>query len=164
MRTVLSFPGINVKALNKAGETALSIAEKYFNEEIASILREADTDTTIMEVVEPIAPSSTSHLKQTVNFIKLGVQSHRRRSHRTQQQVQDLKKRVQKMNYSGLNNAVCSVNVVATLIASVAYAAIFQVRHPCRCGDSRKISLLTSSNVCILEYVVKEKYELINQE
>lgn len=127
VRTVLSFPGIDVNALNKAGETALNIAEKYFNEDIASILREANTEITKNEEADPTPPRSPNQLKQAVNFIKQGFQFQLKRSQRTQQQVQDLKKKVRLMNFSGLNNAVNSVNVVATLIASVAFAAIFQV-------------------------------------
>lgn len=37
----MSFPGIDVSASNKAGETVFGFAEKYFNEEIATVLKEA---------------------------------------------------------------------------------------------------------------------------
>ncbi|ONK77291.1 uncharacterized protein A4U43_C02F5030 [Asparagus officinalis] len=126
VRVVLSFPGIDVNALNKTGETALNVAEKYFNEEIASILREEDINVTKNDQVHPAPSRSPNQLKQAVKFIKQGVQFQLKRSQRTQHQVQELKKKVEKMKCSGLNNAVNSVNVVATLIASVAFAAIFQ--------------------------------------
>ncbi|XP_010251404.1 PREDICTED: ankyrin repeat-containing protein At5g02620-like [Nelumbo nucifera] len=124
VRCLLSVEGINVNAFNKAGETALDIAEKSGNTEIASILKGAGA-TTAKDHANP--PSPVKQLKQTVSDIKHDVQSQLQQSHQTGVRVQKIAKRLKKLHISGLNNAINSATVVAVLIATVAFAAIFTV-------------------------------------
>ncbi|RZS27093.1 hypothetical protein BHM03_00060531 [Ensete ventricosum] len=121
---LLSVGGIDINAVNKAGETALSIAEKFANEEIASILREFGA----VVAKEPAnSMTAAKQLKKTVSDIKHDVQSQLKQTRQTEMKVQKIKKRLQKLHIGGLNNAINSNTVVAVLIATVAFAAIFQL-------------------------------------
>ncbi|KAL6646278.1 hypothetical protein ACP70R_017886 [Stipagrostis hirtigluma subsp. patula] len=124
VQTLLSVEGIDVNAVNRSGETALAIAEKLNNEELVNIIKEAG-GVTAKEQVHP--PNSAKQLKQTVSDIKHGVQSQMKQSRQTKMQVQKIKKRLEKLHIGGLNNAINSNTVVAVLIATVAFAAIFTV-------------------------------------
>ncbi|KAG1328245.1 ankyrin repeat-containing protein [Cocos nucifera] len=121
---LLSVEGIDVNAVNRAGETALGIAEKCCHEEIAAVLREFGA-VVAKEQANP--PNPSKQLKQTVSDIKHDVQNQIRQTHQTQMRVQKIKKRLQKLHIGGLNNAINSNTVVAVLIATVAFAAIFTV-------------------------------------
>ncbi|WOL17886.1 ankyrin repeat-containing protein [Canna indica] len=123
LQALLLVEGIDVNAVNRAGETALSIAEKSANEEIASILREFGA-----VAKEPVnTPTAAKQLKQTVSDIKHDVQSQLRHTRQTEMKVHKIKKRLKKLHLGGLNNAINSNTVVAVLIATVAFAAIFQL-------------------------------------
>ncbi|XP_072964738.1 ankyrin repeat-containing protein At5g02620 [Typha angustifolia] len=124
LQTLLSIEGIDVNTVNKAGETALAIAEKSCNEEIAYILRELGA-VTAKEHAQPANPAK--QLKQTVSDIKHDVQSQLRQTRQTEARVQKIKHRLKKLHIGGLNNAINSNTVVAVLIATVAFAAIFTV-------------------------------------
>ncbi|XP_010927921.1 ankyrin repeat-containing protein At5g02620 [Elaeis guineensis] len=124
VQALLSVEGIDVNAINRAGETALGIAEKCCNEQIAAILREFGA-VVAKEQANPSNPAK--QLKQTVSDIKHDVQSQLRQTRQTEMRVQKIKKRLQKLHMGGLNNAINSNTLVAVLIATVAFAAIFTV-------------------------------------
>lgn len=124
IKCLLSAKNVNINAINKSGETALDIAEKSENPEIAFILREAGA-LLAKNCANP--PSSAKQLKQTVSDIKHDVQSQLKQTHQTGVRVQKIAKRLKKLHISGLNNAINSATVVAVLIATVAFAAIFTV-------------------------------------
>ncbi|XVF08384.1 hypothetical protein REPUB_Repub06bG0221900 [Reevesia pubescens] len=121
---LLSFEGININATNRAGESPLDIAEKMGNLEVASILKEAGA-TNSKDHGKP--PNAAKRLKQTVSDIKHDVQSQLQQTRQTGFRVQKIAKRLKKLHISGLNNAINSATVVAVLIATVAFAAIFTV-------------------------------------
>ncbi|KAK1606772.1 hypothetical protein QYE76_030445 [Lolium multiflorum] len=124
VQTLLSVEGIDVNAVNRSGETALAIAEKENNEELVNILRDAGGVIT-NERVHPANPAK--QLKQTVSDIRHDVQSQIKQTRQTKMQVQKIKSRLEKLHIGGLNNAINSNTVVAVLIATVAFAAIFTV-------------------------------------
>lgn len=66
-------------------------------------------------------------LKQTVSDIKHEVHYQLEHTCQTRKRVQGIAKQLNKMHLEGLNNAINSTTVVAVLIATVAFAAIFQV-------------------------------------
>lgn len=113
--------GININATNKAGETPLDVAEKFGTPEIVSILRDAGA------VNSTDQGKPQKQLKQTVSDIKHDVQSQLQQTRQTGVRVQKIAKKLKKLHISGLNNAINSATVVAVLIATVAFAAIFTV-------------------------------------
>ncbi|KAJ6831195.1 ankyrin repeat-containing protein-like [Iris pallida] len=72
-------------------------------------------------------PNPARELKQTVSDIKHGVHSQLEHTRQTRKRVQGIAKRLRKLHAEGLNNAISSTTLVAVLIATVAFAAIFTV-------------------------------------
>uniref|UniRef100_M8BNU6 Uncharacterized protein n=1 Tax=Aegilops tauschii TaxID=37682 RepID=M8BNU6_AEGTA len=66
-------------------------------------------------------------LKQQVSDIKHEVHSQLEQTRQTRVRMQGIQKRINKLHEEGLNNAINSTTVVAVLIATVAFAAIFTV-------------------------------------
>ncbi|KAG7568717.1 Ankyrin repeat [Arabidopsis thaliana x Arabidopsis arenosa] len=124
VRCLVSFEGINLNPINKVGDTPLDIAEKIGNAELVSVLKEAGA-ATAKDLGKPQNPAK--QLKQTVSDIKHEVQSQLQQSRQTGVRVQKIAKRLKKLHISGLNNAINSATVVAVLIATVAFAAIFTI-------------------------------------
>ncbi|WCJ21825.1 Ankyrin repeat family protein [Euphorbia peplus] len=124
VRCLLATAGININEMDKAGETPLDIAEKLDALEIVSMLREAGALKS-KDLGKPQNPAK--QLKQTVSDIKHDVQTQLQQTRQTGFRVQKIAKRLKKLHISGLNNAINSATVVAVLIATVAFAAIFTV-------------------------------------
>lgn len=124
VQCLISIEGININAVNKAGETALDIAEKFGTPDVVTMLKEAGA-THSKDHGKP--PSVAKQLKQTVSDIKHDVESQLQQSRQTGFRVRKIAKKVKKLHISGLNNAINSLTVVAVLIATVAFAAIFTV-------------------------------------
>ncbi|CAL5348135.1 unnamed protein product [Camellia sinensis] len=123
-RCLLSIEGVNIHAINKAGHTPLDIAEKFGTPELVTILRESKA-TNARDHGKP--PNAAKQLKQTVSDIKHDVQSQLQQTRQTGVKVRRIAKKLKKLHISGLNNAINSATVVAVLIATVAFAAIFTV-------------------------------------
>lgn len=122
---LLNHGGLNKQAINKSGETAVDTSEKSGNLELAAILQEHGIQCAKLMKSEPT--NKARQLNQTVSDIKHGVHNQLEHTRQTRKQVQGIAKRVNKMNTEGLNNAINSTTVVAVLIATVAFAAIFYV-------------------------------------
>lgn len=115
--------GADTKAINKSGETALDTAERTGHSDIAAILQNHGVQNAKSK--KQPTPSTARELKQTVSYIKHEVHSQLEHTRQTRKRVQGLAKRVNKMHVEGLNNAINSTTVVAVLIATVTFAAIF---------------------------------------
>lgn len=124
VRSLLSVEGIDINATNKAGDTPLDIAEKIGIPELVSMLNKAGA-TNSKDHAKP--QSAAKQLKQTVSDIKHDVESQLLQTRQTGVRVQKIAKKLKKLHISGLNNAINSSTVVAVLIATVAFAAIFAV-------------------------------------
>ncbi|XP_077214132.1 ankyrin repeat-containing protein At5g02620-like [Tasmannia lanceolata] len=120
---LLKCEGIDTKAINKAGETALDTAEKISNTNVATILSAHG----VQSARALMPPNATQELKQTVSDIKHELHSQLKPTRQTRRQMQEITKRINKLHIEGLNNAINSTTVVAVLIATVAFAAIFTV-------------------------------------
>ncbi|KAG2670244.1 hypothetical protein I3843_14G074700 [Carya illinoinensis] len=126
VKIILGHRETDTQAVNKAGETALDTAEKTGHSEIAAILQEFGVQSA--KNIKPQAPTGTAReLKQTVSDIKHEVHHQLEHTRQTRRRVQGIAKRINKMHAEGLNNAINSTTVVAVLIATVAFAAIFTV-------------------------------------
>lgn len=127
VRLLLSYKDINTKAVNRVGETALDTAEKMGNSTVAAILRELGVQSA--KAIKPAAAAANParELKQTVSDIKHEVHDQLEHTRQTRKRVHGIAKRINKMHVESLNNAINSTTVVAVLIATVAFAAIFTV-------------------------------------
>ncbi|PIN08753.1 26S proteasome regulatory complex, subunit PSMD10 [Handroanthus impetiginosus] len=124
VQTILKHEGINKEAINKLGETAFDTAEKAGHSEISAVLREHGVRSSKSITPQP-QPSAARELKQTVSDIKHEVHDQLEHTRQTRRRVRGIAKRLNKMQSEGLNNAITSTTVVAVLIATVAFAAIF---------------------------------------
>lgn len=123
VKMLLELKEIDKNSINKSGETALDTAERTGHLEIVTIL--TDHGVKSARVIKPANP--VRELKQTVSDIKHGVHSQLEHTRQTRKRVQGIAKRLHKLHAEGLNNAINSTTVVAVLIATVAFAAIFTV-------------------------------------
>ncbi|XP_020223082.1 ankyrin repeat-containing protein At5g02620 [Cajanus cajan] len=115
-------------AVNRCGETALDTAEKTGNHDLKVILLEHGVQNA--RTIKPqkgTTATTARELKQTVSDIKHEVHHQLEHTRQTRKRVQGIAKRINKMHVEGLNNAINSTTVVAVLIATVAFAAIFTV-------------------------------------
>ncbi|MBA0790461.1 hypothetical protein Gohar_015110 [Gossypium harknessii] len=125
VKLLLGYKETDIKAVNRCGETAFDIAEKTGHLEIASMLQQHGVQSA--RAIKPAATNPARELKQTVSDIKHEVHDQLEHTLQTRKQVQGIAKRINKMHSEGLNNAINSTTVVAVLIATVAFAAIFTV-------------------------------------
>ncbi|KAL8504602.1 hypothetical protein ACS0TY_015966 [Phlomoides rotata] len=124
VQALLKHEGINKEAINKAGETAFDTAEKTSHSDIATILQEYGIKSAKCLSAQP-PKGAQRELKQTVSDIKHEVCDQLEHTRQTRRRVRGIAKRLNKMQSEGLNNAITSTTVVAVLIATVAFAAIF---------------------------------------
>lgn len=124
VQCLVATEGIDVNSVNKSGETPLDIAVKLKIPELEAVLKEAGA---LHSKDNGKPPSAAKQLKQTVSDIKHDVQSQLQQTRQTGFRVRKIAKKVKKLHISGLNNAINSATVVAVLIATVAFAAIFTV-------------------------------------
>ncbi|MBA0821529.1 hypothetical protein Goarm_018381, partial [Gossypium armourianum] len=125
VKLLLGYKETDIKAVNRCGDTAFDIAEKTGHLEIASMLQQHGVQSA--RAIKPAATNPARELKQTVSDIKHEVHYQLEHTLQTRKQVQGIAKRINKMHSEGLNNAINSTTVVAVLIATVAFAAIFTV-------------------------------------
>ncbi|XP_076934866.1 ankyrin repeat-containing protein At5g02620-like [Bidens hawaiensis] len=132
VKVLLARSETNTKVVNRSNETAFDTAHKMGHPHIGSILQEHGVPSARV-LKAPATP--TGELKQTVSDIKLEVHHQLEHTRQTQRRVQGIAKHLNKMHAEGLNNAITSTTVVAVLIATVAFAAIFTV--PGQYADDR---------------------------
>lgn len=126
VRMLLGHNETDKRVVNRSGETAIDTAEKTGQSDTRAILQEHGVPSA--KTIGPQAPTSTAReLKQTVSDIKHEVHYQLEHTRLTRKRVQGIAKRINKMHVEGLNNAINSTTVVAVLIATVAFAAIFTV-------------------------------------
>ncbi|KAL8030524.1 hypothetical protein ABFX02_14G291400 [Erythranthe guttata] len=124
VQCLISTEGIDVNTPNSAGETPLDLADKFGTPELVATLKEVGA-THSKDFGKP--QNAAKQLKQTVSDIKHDVQSQLQQTRQTGFRVRKIAKKVKKLHIEGLNNAINSATVVAVLIATVAFAAIFTV-------------------------------------
>ncbi|KAL6577241.1 hypothetical protein OROMI_011517 [Orobanche minor] len=115
----------DTRVVNRSNETAFDTSEKLGHSNITTILQEYGVLSARAINPQPAYPAR--ELKQTVSEIKHEVHHQLEHTRQTRKRVQGIAKRLNKMHTEGLNNAINSTTVVAVLIATVAFAAIFTV-------------------------------------
>lgn len=124
VRLLLENSETNLNGVNRTGETALDTAEQTGHSNLAALLREHGVESA--RNMKP-QKNPARELKQTVSDIKHEVHYQLEHTRQTRRRVHGIAKRLHKMHAEGLNNAINSTTVVAVLIATIAFAAIFQV-------------------------------------
>ncbi|CAL4913868.1 unnamed protein product [Urochloa decumbens] len=129
IKSLLAKPEVNMNAINRSRETPLDTAEKMGNADVAELL--AERGVLPARAISPGGgggkQAHARELKQQVSDIKHEVHSQLEQTRQTRVRMQGIAKRIDKLHEEGLNNAINSTTVVAVLIATVAFAAIFTV-------------------------------------
>ncbi|XP_058748459.1 ankyrin repeat-containing protein At5g02620-like [Vicia villosa] len=125
VKMLLAQKETDTNVVNRSGETAVDTAEKIGNQEVRAIL--LDHGVQSAKTIKPQGTTTARELKQTVSDIKNEVHYQLEHTRQTRKRVQGIAKRINKMHTEGLDNAINSTTVVAVLIATVAFAAIFTV-------------------------------------
>ncbi|EPS69712.1 hypothetical protein M569_05048, partial [Genlisea aurea] len=115
----------NVNALTRDGKTALDIAEGLPLSEEAVEIKECLTRYGALRARELNQPRD--ELRRTVSAIKRDVHNQLEQARKTNRNVTGIAKELRKLHKDGINNAANSVTVVAVLIATVAFTALFTV-------------------------------------
>ncbi|XP_047338648.1 ankyrin repeat-containing protein ITN1-like isoform X2 [Impatiens glandulifera] len=115
----------NVNAVTRDNKTAIDIAEGLpFSEETAEI-KECLYRYGAVKANELNQPKD--ELRKTVTEIKNEVHTQLEQARKTNKNMSGIAKELRKLHRAGINNATNSVTVVASLFATVAFAAIFTV-------------------------------------
>ncbi|KAK7261434.1 hypothetical protein RIF29_27744 [Crotalaria pallida] len=126
IKFLLGLKETDTKIVNRSGESAVDTAEVTGNHDAKAILLEHGAQSA--RAIKPQATTAAAReLKQTVSDIKHEVHYQLEHTRQTRKRVQGIANRINKMHAEGLNNAINSTTVVAVLIATVAFAAIFTV-------------------------------------
>lgn len=127
VRELLEYKGIDLNALNKLKETALDVAEKSHFMEVAPKIRSALKEAGAENGKHISQPKEGRELKQTVSEIKHDVHTQLVQIEKTQRRVTGIVNEINDFKSEGISNTVNSVTVVAVLIATIAFAAIYTV-------------------------------------
>lgn len=122
---LLLLPDTNVNALTRDCKTSLDIAEGLPPSEQMLEIKDCLIRNGAVKAIDLNQPKD--ELRKTVKQIKKDVQTQLEQARKTNKNVDGIAKELRKLHRQGINNATNTVTVVASLFATVAFAAIFTV-------------------------------------
>lgn len=122
---LLLLPDANVNALTRDRKTSLDIAEGLPPSEEILEIRDCLIRNGAVKANDLNQPKD--ELRKTVTQIRKDVHIQLEQARKTNKNVDGIAKELRKLHREGINNATNSVTVVASLFATVAFAAIFTV-------------------------------------
>ncbi|KAM0952784.1 putative ankyrin repeat-containing domain, PGG domain, ankyrin repeat-containing domain superfamily [Dioscorea sansibarensis] len=127
VRLLLSYESIEVNIINNQKETALDLAEKIPYGESQMDIVESLSEAGAKKARHVGQHDEASELRRTVSDIKHGVQNQLIQNAKTNKRVSGIAKELRKLHREAVQNTINSVTVVAVLIASIAFMAIFNL-------------------------------------
>ncbi|CAA0841439.1 Ankyrin repeat-containing protein [Striga hermonthica] len=128
---LLTYRSVDINAMNAQRETALDIADRLpFGPhalEISESLSEAGGKHGASLLSSGGQPLDSAELKRTVSDIRHEVQSQVIQNEKTQRRVSGIAKELRKIHREAVQNTINSVTVVAVLVASIAFIALFNL-------------------------------------
>lgn len=124
---LLSYESIEVNAVNDHKETAMDLAEKIPYGDPAIEIKEALVEAGARHARNVNQTDETMDLTRTVSEIKHEVHSQLIQNANTNKRVTRIAKDLRKLHREAVQNTTNSVTVVAVLIASIAFMAIFNL-------------------------------------
>ena len=125
VRELLESKGIDLNALNKLKETTLDVAEKSHFMEVTPKIKSALKEAGAENGKHISQPKEGRELKQTVSDIKHDVHTQLVQIEKTQRRVTGIVNEINDFKSEGIKNTVNYVMVVAVLIATIAFVAIY---------------------------------------
>ncbi|KAK4484087.1 hypothetical protein RD792_011307 [Penstemon davidsonii] len=124
---LLTYRSIDVNAINNQRETPLDIADKLQYGESALEIKEALLEAGAKNARHVGQIDEAMELKRTVSDIKHEVQSQLIQNEKTHRRVSGIAKELKKIHREAVQNTINSVTVVAVLVASIAFLALFNL-------------------------------------
>lgn len=127
VQLLLAYSAIEVNAVNNQDQTAFDLAEKVPYDK---------SQTDIMDTLKEAGAKKAKYvgkydeemiLRRTVSDIKHDVQDQLIQNAKTNKRVTGIAKELKKLHREAVQNTINSVTVVAVLIASIAFVAIFNL-------------------------------------
>ncbi|KAL7110773.1 hypothetical protein ACP275_05G047400 [Erythranthe tilingii] len=125
---LLTYRAIDINAINNQNETAMDISDKLQYGTHALEISEALTEAGAKNARHIGQSDEASiELKRTVSDIKHEVHSQLIQNEKTQRRVSGIAKELKKIHREAVQNTINSVTVVAVLVASIAFLALFNL-------------------------------------
>ncbi|KAG6396765.1 hypothetical protein SASPL_142922 [Salvia splendens] len=124
---LLVYRSIDVNAINNDRETAMDIVDKLQYGVPALEITEALTEAGGKHARHVGKVDEAMELKRTVSDIRHEVQSQLIQNEKTQRRVSGIAKELKKIHREAVQNTINSVTVVAVLVASIAFLALFNL-------------------------------------
>lgn len=124
---LLSYKSIEVNAMNHHKETALDLAEKIPYGDSAFEIRENLGEAGAKHAREIGRVDEASELRRQVSDLKHDLHSQLKQNEKTNKKVTGIAKELRKLHREAVQNTINSVTLVAVLIASIAFTAIFNL-------------------------------------
>ncbi|XP_073023652.1 ankyrin repeat-containing protein At2g01680-like [Primulina eburnea] len=153
---LLSYAHVDVNAINNQRETAMDIAEKLQYGDSPLEIKEALVEAGAKHAIHIGQGDEAMELKRTVSDIKHEVHSQIKQNERTQRRVSGIAKELKKIHREAVQNTINSVTVVAVLVASIAFLALFNLPgqyYPDgpEAGESRISKTVAFRAFCLLD-------------
>jgi len=127
VRLLLAYDSIEVNAINNQAQTALDLAEKVPYDQSQMEILETLRDAGARNARYIGRMDEESMLRRTVSDIKHDVHDQLIQNAKTNKRVTGIAKELKKLHREAIQNTINSVTVVAVLIASIAFVAIFNL-------------------------------------
>ncbi|XP_078160041.1 ankyrin repeat family protein [Carex rostrata] len=127
VQLLLTYESTEVNAINNHKETALDLAEKIPYGESQKEITESLLEHGARKACHVGKVDVNSELRRTVSDIKHNVQEQLIQNAKTSKRVSGIKKELRKLHREAVQNTINSVTLVAVLIASIAFMAIFNL-------------------------------------
>ncbi|PKU87984.1 Ankyrin repeat-containing protein [Dendrobium catenatum] len=127
VQLLLSYASMEVNAVNNQNEASLDLAEKIPYGESQLDIMESLTEAGAKNARNIGRIDEASELRRTVSDIKHDVQNQLIQNAKTNRRVSGIAKELKKLHREAVQNTINSVTLVATLVASIAFVAIFNL-------------------------------------
>lgn len=127
VQCLLRYESVEVNAINNQNEASLDLAEKIPYGESQLDIMETLTEAGAKNARNIGRIDEASELRRTVSDIKHDVQDQLIQNAKTNRRVSGIAKELKKLHREAVQNTINSVTVVATLVASIAFVAIFNL-------------------------------------
>ncbi|TKY69240.1 Ankyrin repeat-containing protein [Spatholobus suberectus] len=124
---LLNYTAMNVNAINNQKETALDLADKLPYGDSALEIKEDLAECGAKHARHIGKVDEAMELKRAVSDIKHEVQSQLIQNEKTRKRVSGIAKELKKIHREAVQNTINSVTVVAVLIGSIAFMALFSL-------------------------------------
>ncbi|KAG8382698.1 hypothetical protein BUALT_Bualt05G0104500 [Buddleja alternifolia] len=124
---LLAYRSVDVNAINNQRETAMDIADKLQYGTSALEIKEALLEAGAKHARHVGQVDEAMELKRTVSDIKHEVHSQLLQNETTRRRVSGIAKELKKIHREAVQNTINSVTVVAVLVASIAFLALFNL-------------------------------------